>query len=67
MPPNIVLITADDMNWNAVGVYGCPIAGTTPNIDLRDALSVHEFDDPAEDDSLGYELERTDWQGMSSL
>ena len=33
MPPNIVLITADDMNWDAVGAYGCPVAGTTPNID----------------------------------
>ena len=31
--PNIVLITADDMNWDAMGAYGCPVAGTTPNID----------------------------------
>ncbi|MFY0653492.1 MAG: sulfatase [Cyclobacteriaceae bacterium] len=31
--PNILLITADDMNWNSVGVYNCPVAGTTPNID----------------------------------
>ena len=31
--PNILLITADDMNWDAVGVYGCPVAGTTPHID----------------------------------
>lgn len=31
--PNILLITADDMNWDAVGAYGCPVAGTTPNID----------------------------------
>ena len=30
---NVVLITADDMNWDAVGVFGSPIAGTTPNID----------------------------------
>ena len=28
-----MLITADDMNWDAVGAFGCPIAGTTPNID----------------------------------
>jgi len=26
-------MTADDMNWDAVGAYGCPVAGTTPNID----------------------------------
>jgi N-sulfoglucosamine sulfohydrolase len=31
--PNILLITADDMNWDAVGAYGCPVAGTTPTID----------------------------------
>ena len=30
---NILLITADDMNWDAVGAYGCPVAGTTPNLD----------------------------------
>lgn len=32
-PPNILLITADDMNWDAVGAFGCPDAGTTPHID----------------------------------
>lgn len=31
--PNILLITADDMNWDAVGAYGCPVAGTTPHLD----------------------------------
>ncbi len=31
--PNILLITADDMNWNSVGVYNSTVAGTTPNID----------------------------------
>ena len=30
---NIMLITADDMNWDAVGAFGCPTEGTTPNID----------------------------------
>jgi N-sulfoglucosamine sulfohydrolase len=30
---NFLLITADDMNWDAVGVFGCPTPGTTPNID----------------------------------
>ena len=28
-----MLITADDMNWDAVGAFGYPTAGTTPNID----------------------------------
>jgi len=31
--PNILLITADDMNYDSVGIYGCGIAGITPNID----------------------------------
>ncbi len=31
--PNIVLITADDLNWNSVGAYGCPVADATPNLD----------------------------------
>lgn len=31
--PNILLITADDMHWDSVGVYGCPVADTTPSID----------------------------------
>jgi len=32
-PINVVLITADDLNYNSVGVYGCPIPDITPNID----------------------------------
>jgi len=31
--PNILLITADDLNYNSTGVYGCGIEGITPNID----------------------------------
>jgi N-sulfoglucosamine sulfohydrolase len=31
--PNILLITADDMHWDSVGAYGCPVSATTPNID----------------------------------
>jgi len=31
--PNIVLITADDLNYDSVGVYGCEIEGITPHID----------------------------------
>jgi N-sulfoglucosamine sulfohydrolase len=30
---NVVLITVDDMNWDSVGTYGCPIENITPNID----------------------------------
>lgn len=34
-PPrvNVLLITADDMNWDSVGCYGCPLENVTPNID----------------------------------
>ncbi len=31
--PNILLITADDMNWDTVGVFGGPKPTVTPNID----------------------------------
>ncbi len=31
--PNIVLITADDLNYDSVGVYSCEVPGITPNID----------------------------------
>ena len=31
--PNILFITADDMNWDSVGAYGCKVSKTTPNID----------------------------------
>lgn len=30
---NVLLITADDMSCDSVGVYGCAVKGTTPNID----------------------------------
>jgi N-sulfoglucosamine sulfohydrolase len=38
--PNILLITADDMNWDAVGAFGCRVPGTTPNIDRLAAQGV---------------------------
>ncbi|MCU0857760.1 MAG: sulfatase [Pontiellaceae bacterium] len=41
--PNILLITADDLGWNSVGVYGCPVADTTPNLD-RLALEGARFE-----------------------
>ncbi len=31
--PNILLITADDMNWDSVGLYNSTVADITPNID----------------------------------
>ena len=30
---NVLLITADDLNYNSVGAYGCRIPNITPNID----------------------------------
>jgi N-sulfoglucosamine sulfohydrolase len=30
---NVLLITVDDMNWDSVGAYGCPVEGITPHID----------------------------------
>lgn len=32
-PPNVLLITADDMNYDSAGCYGCPIPDLTPNLD----------------------------------
>ena len=30
---NVVLITADDLNYDSVGAYGCKVPGITPHID----------------------------------
>ncbi len=32
-PPNILIVTADDLAYNSVGAFGCKIPGITPNID----------------------------------
>ncbi len=32
-PPNILIVTSDDLNYNSVGAFGCSIPGITPNID----------------------------------
>ena len=32
-PPNVLIITADDLNYNSVGAFGCSLPGITPNID----------------------------------
>ena len=32
-PVNILLITADDLNCNSIGAYGCAVPHITPNID----------------------------------
>ncbi len=31
--PNILLMMADDMNYNSVGCFGCPVDDITPNFD----------------------------------
>ncbi|MEN9634310.1 MAG: hypothetical protein RL077_2714 [Verrucomicrobiota bacterium] len=31
--PHVLFITMDDMSCDSVGVYGCKLAGTTPNMD----------------------------------
>jgi N-sulfoglucosamine sulfohydrolase len=31
--PNIIFITADDMNYDSAGCYGCPVKDLTPNLD----------------------------------
>jgi len=33
-PTNVLLITADDLNYNSVGCYGSDVENITPNIDL---------------------------------
>lgn len=37
--PNILFITMDDMSCDSVGVYGCKLPGTTPNMDRLATLS----------------------------
>ena len=37
---NLLLITLDDMSCDSVGVYGCKLAGTTPNMDRLAAESL---------------------------
>lgn len=31
--PNILIVSADDLNYNSVGVFGCEVKDITPNID----------------------------------
>jgi N-sulfoglucosamine sulfohydrolase len=38
--PNVVLITADDLNWNSVGAYGCKTPACTPHIDALAAAGM---------------------------
>ncbi len=30
---NVLLITADDLNWDSVGAFGCPTPASTPHLD----------------------------------
>lgn len=32
-PPNILIVTVDDMSADSLGSFGCPLAGTSPQID----------------------------------
>ena len=32
-PPNILIVTADDLAYNSVGAFGCRVPGITPSID----------------------------------
>jgi N-sulfoglucosamine sulfohydrolase len=41
--PNFLLITADDLNFNSCGIYGCTVPDITPNIDKLAADGV-KFD-----------------------
>lgn len=38
--PNLLIITADDMSCDSVGVYGCKLKDTTPNMDRLAAQSL---------------------------
>ncbi len=38
--PNVLIITTDDMSCDSVGVYGCKLPGTTPNMDRLAARSL---------------------------
>lgn len=38
--PNLLIITTDDMSCDSVGVYGCKLKGTTPNMDKLAARSL---------------------------
>ena len=31
--PNVLLLTGDDLNWDSLGVFGCPAPGITPHLD----------------------------------
>jgi len=33
LPPNILIVTADDLAYNSIGTYGCKVTDITPNID----------------------------------
>lgn len=33
LPPNIIIVSADDLNYNSLGVFGCEVKDISPNID----------------------------------
>jgi len=39
-PPNLILLTVDDMSCDSVGVYGCKLKGTSPRMDRLASQSI---------------------------
>ncbi|MFT6861836.1 MAG: N-sulfoglucosamine sulfohydrolase [Akkermansiaceae bacterium] len=40
-PLNILLITADDLNYDSIGTYGCQVPNITPNLDRLAKAGMH--------------------------
>ncbi|MDG2126137.1 MAG: sulfatase-like hydrolase/transferase, partial [Verrucomicrobiales bacterium] len=38
--PNVIVLTVDDLNFDSLGCFGCPLEGTSPNIDKLAAQSL---------------------------
>ena len=59
--PNILLITVDDMSADSVGVFGCKLPGTTPNMDQ---LAAQELRSDTQLASLELSLEANELVGQ---
>jgi hypothetical protein len=38
MATNVLLILADDMNYNTIGCFGCPVDNISPNLERFDIV-----------------------------